>query len=159
MRKQDIPENLPDCKADKDDCICGQLLDCQPGEIIKIRGNFNSANHPCILRFTKTLINSQGFQWKSWPEPRPHDKEEKLDKMFDEDFIVAALLWGLDKGLKTGVINNRQHFFISHIVEKIVPFYVEVYLQGKNVGYEFASEDSFMSKEEFEGLTGMGDIK
>ena len=141
MRKQDIPQNLPACKAPEEDCICNQLLTCQPGEIIKIRGDFDPDNSLCVKRFTKSVIKSQGFQWRHWPKPRPHDKEEKLDAMFDEDFIVATLQWGLDRALRAGIINNRQHFFIKYLVEKIVPFYVEVYLQGKAVGYVFASED------------------
>lgn len=157
MRKQDRPTNLPECRTNKEDCICDQLLICQPGEIIKVRGDFTPDSSLCVKRFTKTLIKSQNFQWKHWPEPVPVHKAEATDKLYDSEFIVMVLQWGLVKAENAGVVNPRQHLFIKRLIEKLVPFYVEVYCQGKDIGYEFAGEDSFMSVEEFKGLTGMED--
>lgn len=159
MRKQDIPDpnNLPICQANKEDCICDQLIYCQPGEIIKVRGDFTPDSSPCVRRFTKTVIKSQGFKWKRWPEPRPHQTADEIDSMYDEEYILSVLNWGLTKALSAGVVTKRQHFFITKLIEKIVPFYVEVYMHGRDIGHEFAMDDSFISQEEFEGLTGMGD--
>lgn len=154
MRKQDIPENLPICTAEKEYCICDQLLNCQPGEIIKLKGPFIVETSPCVKRFGLIRIKSQNFKYKEWPGPRPHDKVDKIDIMYDEDFIIASICMGLDRLLSTGTVTKRQHFFITKFVERIIPPFVETYMRGRAVGEEIARDDFFMSQEEYEGLTG-----